>query len=100
LAQGDPKQSPVPVSAQIRRSFELAPDAISFYSDYVSLSRTGNESVLQFYETLPGVVGQTGRPETATTRLRASIIMSPAQAEKLREVLERTEGDVPESPPE
>jgi hypothetical protein len=78
-------------SSQIKRNFERASDATTFYSDYVSLAVTEHEVIVQFYETEPGLVGADGQPGPAPTRLRATVIMSPAQATNVRKILERGE---------
>lgn len=45
---------------QIERFYEHPPDAISFFSDIAQVINTGNEILLQFYETIPGPPGVEG----------------------------------------
>jgi hypothetical protein len=61
---------------QINRVFEQPPDAISMYADVAQVIGTGNEVVLQFYETIPGTPGPGGQIQLVRTRLRATITLS------------------------
>ena len=69
-----PEESPG--GMQINRVFEQAPDAISLYADFAQVIGTGNEVVLQFYETIPGTPGPGGQIQMVRTRLRATITVS------------------------
>jgi len=64
----------------VQRFFEQGPDAISFYSDLIQVVHTGNEIVLQLYETIPGAPGPNGLIQSVRTRLRATITTSAAHA--------------------
>lgn len=70
-------------SHQVSRRFEQAPDAPSFYSDVVQILGTGNEVILQFYETIPNAPGASGQIEGVRSRLRATVITSPNHAASL-----------------
>jgi len=72
---------------QVARVFELPPDALSCYSDHAQVMSTGNEVLLQFYETIPGPPGPDGRIAQVRTRLRATIILSPQHAQNLGKLL-------------
>jgi hypothetical protein len=65
-----------PGGMQINRVFEQPPDAISMYADVAQVIGTGNEVVLQFYETIPGTPGPGGQIQLVRTRLRATITLS------------------------
>ena len=73
--------------SQIRRVFEQPLDALSTYSDLTQIVGTANEIILQFYESIPGIPGQSGGPEEMTTRLKATIVMSMAHAAILCKLL-------------
>lgn len=75
----------VPVTAE--RVFEQPPDAISFYSDLGQVLGTGNEIIIQFYETIPGPPGPGGKITRVRTRLRATITFSIAHAAKIGNLL-------------
>ncbi len=60
-------------AVQIERFFEQPADAISFFSDFAQVAHTGNEIVIQFYETIPGPPGIEGSMTKVRTRLRATI---------------------------
>lgn len=77
---------------EIQRIFEQPPDAISFYSDMGQVIATGNEVVIQFYETIPGTP-DAGHIKSVRTRLRATITFSQPHAEKIGKLLiEKTRG--------
>ena len=73
---------------KLPRLFEQPPDAISFYSDLVQISNTGQEVLLQFYETIPGVPVPDGMAPVRS-RLRATVMMSLAHADTLERTLRR-----------
>ncbi len=70
----------------LSRLFEQPPDAISFYSDLVQISNTGQEVLLQFYETIPGPPGPDGITQVRS-RLRATVIISQGHAANLERLL-------------
>lgn len=72
---------------ELSRIFEQPPDFVSFYSDYALVLATGNELVLQFYETVPGPPGPDGKIMQVRTRLRATITVSEAHAKNLGNLL-------------
>jgi len=77
----------------IDRVFEQPPDAVSFYCDMAQVFATGNEIVLQFYESIPGPPGVTGNIGKVRTRLRATITLSVPHAANIGKLLvERTKG--------
>ena len=69
------------------RFFEQAPDAISCYSDYAQVIHTGNEILLQFYETIPGPPAIGGNISKVISRLRATITISIAHAQNIGKLL-------------
>ncbi len=73
-------------SKDLPRLFEQPPDAISFYSDMAQVSSTGQEVLLQFYETIPGPPGPDGITQVRS-RLRATVIISLAHAANLERSL-------------
>lgn len=77
---------------QAQRVFEQPADAISFYSDFARIADTGNEVLLQFYETIPGPPGPDGAVQMARTRLRATVMVSRQHAGRIGQLLlERAE---------
>ncbi len=72
---------------QINRVFEQPPDAITCYADMAQVLNSGQEIVMQFYETVPGVPGPGGRIQMVRTRLRATVILNPTHAKNLGEIL-------------
>ena len=70
----------------LSRLFEQPPDATSFYSDLVQVSNTGQEVLLQFYESIPGTPAPDGMTQVRT-RLRATVMMSLAHADTLERTL-------------
>ncbi|MFQ5914133.1 MAG: hypothetical protein ACE5JS_13220 [Nitrospinota bacterium] len=72
---------------QVKRDFEVSPDAISLYSDFANVVNLGNEVILQFFETIPGAPGPSGQVNQVTTRLRATITLSFAHAKRIGELL-------------
>lgn len=71
----------------VKRSFSTTGDEVSFYSDYVAVLGTGDEIMLSFYETRPGLPNPEGKVDSAESRRRAVITMSPRHAQRLKEVL-------------
>lgn len=78
----------------VKRTYEQPPDAISVYSDFAQVIGTENEVVLQFYESIPGTPGPRGQVETVRTRLRATIIVSPAHASNIGRLLTQQAGTI------
>ncbi len=76
---------------EAHRVFEQPTDAISFYSDFAQVLGTGNEVLLQFYETIPGSPGPEGRVEMVRTRLRATVMVLPKQATTIGKLLLKAE---------
>ena len=65
---------------KVKRVWEQPPDAISLYSDVAQVLSTGNEVMLQFYETIPEPPGAEGRITEAKSRLRATVVLSHTHA--------------------
>jgi len=72
---------------EAQRVFEQPADAISFYSDFAQVVATGNEILLQFYETIPGPPGADGLVQMVRTRLRATVIVSRPHAARIGQVI-------------
>ena len=70
-----------------KRVMEQPPDAISLYSDYAQILGTGHEVILQFYETIPKPPNVEGKTVEVTTRLRATVVLSPSHALKVGQLL-------------
>ncbi len=80
------EQSSAPT--QISRIFEQPDGALSFYSDYAQILNTGNEVMLQFYESIPGAPGGPGgQIQMVRTRLKASIVISIPHAANIGNLL-------------
>jgi hypothetical protein len=77
----------VPPEIVIERYFEQSPAAISFYCDFAQVLGTGNEVVLQFYETIPGTPDREGKITKVLSRLRATITFSLPHAQVFGKVL-------------
>jgi len=77
----------VPPATQIERYFEQSPAAISFYCDFAQVLGTGNEVVMQFYETIPGTPDREGKITKILSRLKATITFSPLHAQNFGKVL-------------
>ena len=77
---------------QVTRIFEQPPDAVSVYSDFAQVLGTGPEVILQFYETIPDVPGAGGQIQSVRSRLRATIILSPAHALNIGRLLQQHAG--------
>jgi hypothetical protein len=76
--------------------FEQPADGISLYSDFAQIVGTGQEVVLQFYETIPGPPGPGGQIQMVRTRLRATITVSKAHAANIGNLLHKHSGATPE----
>jgi len=74
---------------RVARVFEQPPDALLTYSDFAQVLGTGSEVVLQFYQTIPDVPGPHGEIQSVRSRLRATIVLSPAHARNLGGLLLR-----------
>jgi len=61
--------------------------AISCYSDFAQVMHTGNEILLQFYETIPGTPVLGGNIGKVRSRLRATITISVAHAQNIGKLL-------------
>lgn len=86
-------------TTQAPRIFEQPPDAISLYCDLAQVFATGNEIVLQFYETIPGPPGPDGSITGVRTRLRATITLSIRHAANIGEILRtRTQESTADQP--
>jgi hypothetical protein len=72
---------------QIPRFYEQPSDAVSFYSDIAQILSTGNEIVLQFYETIPGPPELGGGIKSVRSRLRATITISTPHAHNIAKLL-------------
>ena len=73
---------------RLERFFEQPPDAISCYSDFAQVIHTGNEILLQFYETIPGPPAAGGSNlSKVRSRLRATITISIAHAQNIGKLL-------------
>ena len=76
-----------PSPFEISRVFEQPEGSLSFYSDVAQVMGTGNEVLLQFYETIPGPPGPSGTMQMVRTRLRATIVVSYAHAANIGNLL-------------
>lgn len=74
-------------TTQVTRVFEQPEGSLSFYSDVAQVMGTGNEVLLQFYETIPGPPGPSGTMQLVRTRLRATIVVSYAHAANIGNLL-------------
>lgn len=72
---------------QAQRVFEQPADAVSFYCDFAQIIGSENEVLMQFYETIPGPPEPDGHVRIANTRLRATVMVSRAQAGKISQLL-------------
>lgn len=81
----------VPPGAQVERYFEQSPTAISFYCDLTQVVSTGNEVMLQLYETIPAPPDREGKITKVVSRLKATVTFSLPHAHNFGKVLvERT----------
>lgn len=75
----------------IERYFEQSPNAVSFYCDLAQIVSTGNEIVMQLYETIPAPPDRDGKITKAISRLRATVTLSLPHARIFgRYLVERT----------
>jgi len=74
-------------SLQAERFFEQPADAISFFSDFAQVAHTGNEIVIQFYETIPGPPSREGGMTKVRTRLRATITVGLTHSQVIGKLL-------------
>jgi hypothetical protein len=72
---------------QVARIFEQPADAITLYSDFAQVIGTGSEFVLQFYESVPEPPGPSGQVQSIRSRLRATVVVSPAHAQSIGRLL-------------
>jgi len=72
---------------QVIRLFEQPPDAISFYSDVAQVIGTGNEVIIQFYESIPAPPNPKGQISNVRTRLKATVTLSRFHARNLGAML-------------
>lgn len=77
---------------QVSRIFEQPSDSMSVYSDFAQVLGTGSEVILQFYETIPDVPGAGGQIQGVRSRLRATVIVSPAHAQNIGRLLQEQAG--------
>lgn len=85
------KKKEAPVTME--RVFEQPPDSISFYCDIGQVLATGNEVVVQFYETIPGPPGPDGKIKRVRSRLRATITLSLPHAANIgKHLVKKTKG--------
>jgi hypothetical protein len=91
MAEEKQPEKEAPVS--VERVYEQPPDAMSFYCDIGQVFATPNEIVLQFYETIPGPPGPTGKITRVRTRLRSTVSLSYPHAAAIGKLLvERSKG--------
>ena len=84
-----------PSGIQVQRTFdETSSDFVAFYSDFAQILCTNEEVRLQFYETIPGPPGEDGVVASATSRLRASVTVSLAHAQRIGQRLSGDQGAV------
>lgn len=73
--------------SELQRIYEQPQEAISFYCDLGQILHTGNEIVMQFYETIPGNPVSGGNIKNVRTRLRATITLSFPHAQNIGKLL-------------
>jgi hypothetical protein len=81
------EEKKAPEEIEVPRVYEQPPDAVSFYSDIGQILYTGNEVVLQFYETIPGPPESGGVIKNVRSRLRATITISALHAHNIAKLL-------------
>lgn len=79
-------EKPISEGVSAKRLFQEPDDAIAFYSDFTQVIATGNEILLQFYESIPGLPTEKGI-ETVNTRLKATVSLSNAHATNIGKLL-------------
>lgn len=81
-----------------QRHIEQPPDAISLYSDLAQVLGTEHEVYIQFYETIPKAPDAEGKVTEVTSRLRVTVVLSPAHALTLGKTLtEKIKATAPDS---
>jgi hypothetical protein len=86
------EEKETPKEIQVPRLYEQPSDAVSFYSDIAQILYSGNEIVMQFYETIPGPPNSGGSFTNVRSRLRATITVSISHAHNIGKLLvERSE---------
>jgi hypothetical protein len=86
--EGPPEHVRATETTSIPRRF-VQPEALITYSDYVQISRTENEVILQFYVTIPGMP-EGPKVQEAVTRLVATIVLTSTNARRLGNTLMAT----------
>jgi hypothetical protein len=77
---------------KVERIFEQPSDAVSFFCDVAQVLSTGNEVILQFYETTPGPPDHNGKIAKVRSRLRATVTLNLPHAATIGKLLiEKTE---------
>jgi hypothetical protein len=71
----------------LQRFFDQHPNSVSFYCDFAQIINTGNEIVLQFYESIPDPPTQKGTIDSIKTRLRATITINVKHAKNIGKLL-------------
>lgn len=71
----------------IERIYEQPADAVSFYTEIAQVFSTSHETIIQFYENIPGPPDREGRITKSLTRLRATITLSHSHAGNLGKLL-------------
>jgi len=80
-----------PPGTQVERYFEQSPTAISFYCDMTQVVSTGNEVVVQLYETIPSPPDREGKITKVISRLKVTVTFSVPHAHNFGKILvERT----------
>jgi len=72
--------------------FEQPDDAVTMYADFAQVLGTGSEVLVQFYETIPDVPGPAGQIQSVRSRLRATVIVAPAHARSIAQLLQQHAG--------
>lgn len=81
------EEKKTPEEIEVPRIYEQPTDAVSFYSDIGQILYTGNEVVLQFYETVPGPPESGGTIKNVRSRLRATVTVSTLHARNIAKLL-------------
>jgi len=81
------EEKKTPEEIEVPRVYDQPPDAVSFYSDIGQILYTGNEVVIQFYETIPGPPESGGVIKNVRSRLRATITISTLHAHNIAKLL-------------
>ncbi len=83
-------------AGKAKRVFEQPPDAISLYSDMAQVLATRHEVLLQFYETIPKQPDANGEITEVTSRLRVTVVLSPAHAANVAKTLMEAQAKAPD----